>query len=137
MVKLCKAPFYFPGEWSFATYAKGRLLNIAKSIPDDLARALASEKAGIKAGNMPVSQWSSIMRNSLAHGGIAYLNEAGRTCYGEPVKMYAFVSGKFDELDEPKLISVNALRISEINYRKFSKLFKLEAMTYLRHDRVS
>jgi hypothetical protein len=117
--KLSNAPFYLPGEWSFATYAKSPPLNIAKSIPDDLASELAGEKAAVKADKMPVSQWCSIIRNAMAHGGIAYLNESGRTSYGEPVKMYAFVSGKFDDIEESKLLYLNVLRVSEVNYRKF------------------
>ena len=36
---------------------------------------------------MATSQWCSILRNAIAHGGIAYLNENGRSSYGEPVKM--------------------------------------------------
>ncbi|HEX3340072.1 MAG TPA: hypothetical protein VHT68_12980 [Pseudolabrys sp.] len=46
-------------------------------------------------------------------------NESGRTSYGEPVKMYAFVSGTFDDTDQRELLHLNALRISETNYRKF------------------
>jgi hypothetical protein len=117
--RLSKAPFYLHGEWSFAIYANNPLFNLARSIPDDLATELGSEQAAAKASNMPVSQWCSILRNAMAHGGIAYLNEGGRTSYGEPVKMYGFVSGKFDDVDYSKLLQLNVLRISETNYRKF------------------
>lgn len=117
--KLSKAPFYFPGAWSFATYKKAPLFNIAKSIPDDLATELGEKEALVSANKMPVSQWCSILRNAMAHGGIAYLNEDGRTSCGEPVKMYAFVSGKFDDDEKTKLLYLNVLRISEVNYRKF------------------
>jgi hypothetical protein len=117
--RLSKAPFYLPSEWSFATYAKSPLFNIAKAVPDDLASELGGAEAAAKAGKMPTSQWSSILRNAMAHGGIAYLNENGRSSYGEPVKMYAFVSGAFDDTDRRKLLHLYVLRISETNYRKF------------------
>lgn len=116
---LSKAPFYSAGEWSFATYAKHPLFNIAREIPHDLATELGSDQAAARAGKMPTSQWCSILRNAMAHGGIAYLNENGRTSHGEPVKMYAFVSGVFDDTDQMKLLRLNVLRISEVNYRKF------------------
>jgi hypothetical protein len=74
--RLSKTPFYLPNEWSFATYSNP-FFNIAKSIPDDLVAELGSEEAALRAGRMPVSQWCSILRNAMAHGGIAYLNESG------------------------------------------------------------
>jgi hypothetical protein len=117
--RLSNAPFYLPGQWSFAIYAKNPLFNIANSIPDDLATELGSKQAAAKASKMPVLQWCSILRNAMAHGGIAFLNESGRTSYGEPVKMYAFVSGTFDDTDQRELLHLNVLRISETNYRKF------------------
>ncbi len=66
----------------------------------------------------------------MAHGGIAYLDESGRSSYGTPVKMFAFVSGKYGK---PKcehaetacrfgmgnLEGLNILRISETDYRQF------------------
>jgi hypothetical protein len=117
---LSKAPFYRPGDWSFAKREKNQLFNIAEQFPDDLASELASEEAARRAGKMPTSQWCSILRNAMAHGGIAYLNKNGRSTYGEPVKMYAFVSGKFNDDAKPKeLLCLDVLRISEINYREF------------------
>jgi hypothetical protein len=112
--ELRKAPFYFGDAWSFATCAP---LNIAHPLPDDLAAELGTKDAMTKASKMPTSQWCSILRNSMAHGGIAYLDETGRSSYGQPVSMYAFVSGKFDE--KRKLTAVNVLRISEVDYRIF------------------
>jgi hypothetical protein len=116
--RFSKAPFYGPDEWSFATYAK-RPLNIARSIPEDLAIELGRKEAAARVGRMPTSQWCSVLRNAMAHGGIAYLNEMGRSSFGEPVKMYAFISGKFDDTDKEKLLYLNVLRISEVNYRNF------------------
>ena len=91
-------------------------------MPDDIAEELASERAAQRAAVMPAQQWCSILRNALAHGGIAYLDGDGRSSYGSPVKMYAFASGKYDEdsVQKPKpLIAVNFLRISETDYFDF------------------
>jgi len=33
--------------------------------------------------------------------------------------MYAFVSGKYDDSDKSKLLYLNVLRVSKVNYRKF------------------
>jgi hypothetical protein len=91
-------------------------------MPEHVAAELGTENAAQNAADMPASQWCSVLRNALAHGGIAYLNAQGRTSYQEPVKMYAFVSGKYDESskESPKpLTAVNFLRISEPHYYDF------------------
>lgn len=116
------APFFVDGAWRFATCATPPFPNIARGLPENIARELSGEQAAKDAARMPASQWSSILRNALAHGGIAYLNDQGRSTYGEPVKMYAFASGKYDEqsVQRPKpLKAVHFLRISEIDYRDF------------------
>lgn len=115
--KLSKAPFYSSHVWSFATHRDKPPFNIARGIPDDIAAELGSEEAAIRASNMPTSQWCSTLRNAMAHGGIAYLDEDGRTSFGRPVKMYAFVSGIFDQRET--LIGLNLLRIKEVDYRIF------------------
>lgn len=116
--QLAMAPFYSHGAWSFARYAHDALFNVARSLPDDLAEELSNDLAIVKASKMPTSQWCSILRNAMAHGGIEYLDEEGRTSYGQPVKMYAFISGTYSK-KEDKLVVLNVLRISEANYRVF------------------
>lgn len=119
---LRNAPFFEDGAWRFVTSDKPPFQNIANGLPENIADELSADDAARNAADMQASQWSSILRNSLAHGGIAYLNEYGRSSFGEPVKMYAFVSGKYDHYaaESPKpLIGVNFLRISEIDYREF------------------
>ena len=116
------APFFKDGAWRFVSCGTPPFPNIAYGLPEAIADELGAEDAAKNAAEMPASQWCSILRNALAHGGIAYLNEQGRSSYGEPVKMYAFVSGKYDQenKDLPKpLTAVNFLRISEIDYRDF------------------
>ena len=48
--------------------------NIANGVPERVAAELGTEKAAQNAADMPASRWCSILRNSLAHGGIAYLD---------------------------------------------------------------
>jgi hypothetical protein len=115
--ELKKAPFYLPGAWSFC---KSEVFNISAGLPEKYAERLASPEAHAKASHMPTSQWCSVLRNAMAHGGIAYLNEAGYYTYEAPVSMYLFVSGRYLEGDPKKeLIELNLLRISESNYRNF------------------
>jgi hypothetical protein len=120
--RLREAPFFVDGVWRFACYEKQPFPNIADGVPEPVAAELGSEKAAQNAADMPASRWCSVLRNALAHGRIAYLNAQGRTSYQEPVKMYAFVSGRYDRssTENPKpLTEVNFLRISEDDYYDF------------------
>lgn len=94
--------------------------NVAEEFPENLAEELASEQALLKAARMETSQWCSTLRNALAHGGIAYLDDCGRSSYNRPVAMYAFISRKYEGSgNEKKLIGANILRIREVDYRNF------------------
>jgi hypothetical protein len=122
---LREAPFFVKDVWRFACCKEAPFPNIAYGVPEPIADKLDHEKAAQDAADMPASQWCSVLRNALAHGGIAYLNAQGRSSRSferQPVKMYAFVSGKYDQKSEqrPKpLIAVNFLRISEGDYYDF------------------
>ena len=124
------APFYRHGAWRFHRLKQRPFPNIAKGLPDDVAEALWAEDAAEAAYNMNASQWISILRNAMAHGGIAYLDENGRSSHGTPVKMFAFVSGKYgkpkcDHADASckfgmgELEGLSILRISETDYMQF------------------
>ena len=133
---LGEAPFYQPGAWRFFQY-RGGARNIARGLPEDIAGFLDTDEAATRAGAMPASQWISVMRNALAHGGIAYLDERGRSSHDQPVKTYAFVSGKFDFGPCPNLpgatcrgergplAALNILRIAETDYRAFLEFWVL------------
>ena len=108
------APFYTPDIWSFFTSDPD--FNIAEPMPDYITEGLSGKKALLDAEGMPVSEFCSILRNSMAHGGIAYLDENGRSTYDRPVAMYAFVSGKFDG---DALVGLKILRVSEVHYKAF------------------
>ena len=115
-----RSPFFIPDAWSFAFRDATSPFNAAEEFPEDLAEELTTKQAKLKAARMETSQWCSTLRNALAHGGIAYLDESGRSSYNRPVAMYAFISRKYEGSgDQKKLIGANILRISEINYRDF------------------
>lgn len=109
-----RAPFYETGSWRFAKHAP---FNVAEGLSEELVDSLSGDAAVKRASKMQTSQWCRILRNAMAHGGIAYLDINGRTSHGVSVDGYAFVSGVYDE--KRGLIEVNVLRISEIHYRNF------------------
>jgi hypothetical protein len=114
----------------------GKLFNAGDGIPEEIPKFLGSQKAFGKAKEMPAQQWMSILRNALAHGGVAYLDEDGRSGHGRPVKMYAFISGKYGRrvckqgeghcpTGLGDLQGLRILRISETNFRNFLKSWVL------------
>lgn len=128
--RLDQAPFFKDRTWRFFRH-EGKPVNFARALPEDIAVRLDEDDALARAAHMPAIQWVSILRNSLAHGGILYLNEDGRSTYDQPVKTLAFVSGKFANGFCPNsegkecrgirgdLSAVNILRISESDYLEF------------------
>lgn len=119
--KLSKAPFYKSTSWRFAEVDPP--FDLSKGLPTDFANMLAAEDSIIAARNLDCRLWASVLRNALAHAGVAYLDEYGQSRYGAPVAMYAFVSGKFDDTDTKVRVlrKIRALRISESDYREFLK----------------
>lgn len=131
---LSQTPFYMQGAWRFIQ-SRGETRNIARGLPEEIAAALDTDVATSNAAAMPASQWISVVRNALAHGGIAYLDGRGRSSYDQPVKMYLFVSGKFGfgtcphnpdaecRGERGPLTALNFLRITETDYRAFLELW--------------
>lgn len=124
------APFFEDSAWSFAKMRERPFFNAADGIPHEIADQLASDEAKNAARDMPASQWTSVLRNALAHGGVAYLDENGRSGHDSPVKMYAFISGKYGRLECKHgegncpsglgdMEGLNILRIKEIDFRSF------------------
>ncbi len=116
------APFFVHGHWSYHQATVEHPVNIANGFPDDIAQQLREPAAIEAASAMNGNQWSSVLRNSLAHGGVAYLDRAGNTAWDAPTHYLAFVSGGFeyDECGRPiKLKSVRTLRISMTDFRSF------------------
>lgn len=124
------APFFDAGAWRYVEWSD-YLFNIARGLPDEVATALDDGKAAEDAASMQPDLWISVLRNALAHGGVAYLNEHGRSKAHEPTRMLAFASGGFAKgvcpSDEKRpcranggdLQSIRILRISEDDYRAF------------------
>lgn len=128
--RFAAAPFFEDSAWSFTIVREKPFFNTADGIPNKIADSLDGDEAREAALNMPASQWISVLRNALAHGGVAYLDEDGRSGHDRPVKMYAFVSGKYGrsqckngEGDCPSglgdLEGLNVLRIEENDFRRF------------------
>ena len=116
------APFFVHGHWSYDQAIADAPVNIANGFPEDVAHRLGKPAAVDAASNLPGNQWSSVLRNSLAHGGIAYLDKAGNSAWETPTHYLAFVSGSYDhdECGRPiRLKAVRTLRISMTDFRSF------------------
>jgi hypothetical protein len=115
-------PFNSRNVWRFVSCEP--TFNIADPLPNNVATALNDEAAAIEANKMQTSQWCSILRNAMAHGGVAYLDEDGQTTFTRPVKMIAFVAGNYERYKRRrKLVALNILRISETNYMRFLRVW--------------
>lgn len=117
--ELGKAPFFGVGSWSYVYCPKDALFNISNGLPELFAERLGSEGALENARKMPASQWCSILRNAMAHGGIGYLDADGRSSYERSVAMYVFISAKYDRENRDEVVGLHLLRISENDYRTF------------------
>lgn len=116
---LMQSPFYTGGQWRFATmpYAGE---NFALHFPAELEQALEDDAAEKAAASMPAEQWSSCLRNALAHGGVAYLDEYGRQSHGGSATSLAFISARYprgEGLQAPD--QLRALRITEADFLCF------------------
>lgn len=120
--RLSKSPFFEPGVWRLGKIQYQPAMNIARRFPEELALLLDEPEALISAAAMPASQWASCLRNALSHGGIAYLDNAGRQASGGDTEMVAFVSGRYEaSRQEPELIV--ALRIDRESFLSFLRLW--------------
>ncbi len=93
--RLEQAPFFESGAWRFFEY-RGEPINLSEDFPEEIAVELDKEEAAERAATMQASQWLSVVRNALAHGGILYLNEKGRSAHDASVRMFGFVNGRFE-----------------------------------------
>lgn len=112
--KFADAPFGVPG-WSYLP-AYSPIFNVSDGCPPDLLKALAAEEAFTRAKNTPTSVILRVLRNALAHGGIAYLDKNGMSAEGAAA-MYAFVSTQKNE--RRKVIGLNVLRVSQADFYSF------------------
>jgi hypothetical protein len=111
---LADAPWGMKDRWQFVP-AYLPLFDLADGCPPDLLQKLASPDATTKANTASASVVLRVLRNALGHGGVAYLDKEGMTTDKEAV-MLAFVS---HEKDKRQIVGLNALRISERDFRGF------------------
>jgi hypothetical protein len=124
--KVSSAPFFIEGVWAYHRSQQKQPINISDGFPDDIAEALLQQAAHEAASGLAGSQWSSILRNSLAHGGVAYLDEEGGTAQHRPAKYFVFVNGSFDRDECGRPIGLNAvhsLRVSTHDFKIFLNLW--------------
>jgi hypothetical protein len=108
---------FFGGSWQYASLAKGSgFPNLAiHGLPEAIATELDSPDAVEHARNLTANCFCKILRNALAHGGVLYLDEHGRSCSGAPVRRFAFVSTNAPY----RPTKLHFLRITMADYRTF------------------
>ncbi len=89
--------------------------NIAKGWPKELLDALAAPEAVENARKTSAKRILVDLRNSLAHGGVAYLDEDGRNTDGQAA-MFGFVGAI---LENRKVTGLNVLRVCEEGFVAF------------------
>jgi hypothetical protein len=111
------APFGAADRWS---YVPGHpLFNIANNWPGDLLETLGTPAAFQRAQNAPAVRVLGDLRNSLAHGGIAYLDANGRQTAGQAA-MLAFAGTKEDwRKGKRSVVGLNILRVREDDFCAF------------------
>lgn len=113
-----QSPFFTPGAWSYVHWLDPSL-NISRGLDDELTAQLSASESYRDAADMPASQWCSVLRNALSHGGVAYLDAQGRSARGAQADMFCFVSGKYGGPKRDVLESLRCLRIKEADFRDF------------------
>ncbi|MEJ6846800.1 hypothetical protein V3589_11345 [Sinorhizobium fredii] len=106
---------FFTGSWQYATLEKGSgFPNLAAvGLPEVIAAHLDAPQALEDARNLSANRFCKILRNALAHGGVLYLDQYGRSRSGAPVRRFAFVST--DNSNK----RLHFLRIKMADYRAF------------------
>ena len=107
------APFFANTEWS---YVQGwPPFNVAGDWPHELLGSLGTPQAIDAARNAPASHILLVLRNALAHGGVAYLDEAGLNTRDQAA-MFAFVG---TQTRNGQIVGLNILRVHEDDFGAF------------------
>ncbi|OWK24746.1 hypothetical protein AJ87_18595 [Rhizobium yanglingense] len=115
---VCQAPFYQPDVWRYHYLPKGTgLPDLSQGgLPAEVG-AVLELPAGLAAGAaLTAALFCKILRNGLAHGGVLYLDEHGRSTPGAPVQTFCFVSTK---VKNGKVEGLHFLRVGMKKYRAF------------------
>jgi hypothetical protein len=107
------APFAHEGAWSYAAGLKP--FNLTRGISHELLERLSQEESSRHAMEAPAFRVLTDLRNALAHGGVAYLDERGRQTDSQAA-MLAFAGAV---MKGGRITGVNVLRIGEREYRQF------------------
>lgn len=116
------APFFNSKAWAYHHHVTEQAINLADGLPYKIAEKLKEQSAITRAAALPGSQWIAILRNSMAHGGIIYLDKDGRAAYEGPTEYFAFVRGRFQRDDcgrNAKLEAIDVLRVSFGEFKIF------------------
>ncbi|SDF58813.1 hypothetical protein SAMN05216241_101542 [Limimonas halophila] len=116
--QLQNAPFFEKNSWASAKRSSDKSPSLRHGLDFKLIQELGTEQAEKAANEMPCNQWSSIIRNALAHGGVVYLDKEGRHARENEVAMLAFVSRRIDRDTNSPTDSL-VLRVSLQNYLIF------------------
>ena len=111
--KFGDAPFVREGAWSYV--AGHAPFNLAGGMPSELLQSLSEPQAAKDAMDARAARVVTDLRNALAHGGVAYLDEAGRQSGGQAA-MLAFVGSV---MKKGRITGVNVLRVREQDYLDF------------------
>lgn len=107
------APFARVGAWSYV--AGHAPFNLARGMPGELLQSLSEPQAAKDAMDASAARIVTDLRNALAHGGVAYLDEAGHQTGGQAA-MLAFVGSV---MRNNRITALNVLRVHEHSYREF------------------
>ena len=116
------ANFFKEDDWAYRYIEPAEGINISDGLPEFVLDELKTKAARQDAGSLNGNQWSSILRNSLAHGGIAYLGNDGTIAREVPVSSFVFVSAKVDRRktsEPPVVVGLHNLKIEMKNFRNF------------------
>ena len=112
--ELKDAAFFTGEEWRYVAH-RLPVQNIANGLPTFIAATLNEPEALSRARSLDTETWSRVLRNAMAHGGIAYLDAKGTTNSAEAVQMLCFCS-----INHPyNPTEMRFLRISVDDYNRF------------------
>ena len=101
--------------WSYAYH--GEPHNFARGVPAGVETLLATQEALEAAEALPAAQVILALRNSLAHGSVAYLDKEGRSIFGGKAAMLALISERRDQAG--LVVGYRILRVSEDGFLYF------------------
>jgi hypothetical protein len=110
-----QAPFAKTTTWSYVH--RHQQFNIADNWPINLLHSLDEPQAVAAARDASARRIVLDLRNALAHGGVAYLDEGGRNNReGYEATMFGFVG---TDKKRGKIVGLNVLRVHQNDFKVF------------------